>query len=87
MAGSGRIRHRDREPGRRSEEEPPPSLHRVFRITETERQEIATALRRIDEARRAIEAQQNRENREIIRELKAAADRIYDLVNELDEID
>jgi DNA-binding PadR family transcriptional regulator len=86
MAGSGRIRHRDREPGRRGEEEPPPSIDRVFRITESARQDIAKALRHIDDARRAIEEQQNRDNREIIRELKAAADRIFDLINELEEV-
>ena len=86
MAGSGRMRHRDREPGRRGEEEPPPSLHRVFRITELQRQDIAKALRHIDDARRAIQEQQNRDNREIIRELKVSADRIFDLINELEEI-
>ena len=87
MAGSGRMRHRDREPGRRGEEEPPPSLHRVFKITESQRQDIAKALRHIDDARRAIQEQQNRENREIVRELKASADRIFDLINDLEEVE
>jgi hypothetical protein len=63
-----------------------PSSDRLFRITEAQRQEAARALRFIDEARRALEAQQNRENREIIRELKASADRIFDLLNDLEEI-
>jgi len=56
-------------------------------MTEVERQEIAKYLRHIDEARRALQAQHNRENREIIRELKASADRIFDLVNGLEEIE
>ena len=40
----------------------------------------------IDEARASLETQQNRNNREIIRELKASADRIFDLLNKLEEI-
>jgi DNA-binding PadR family transcriptional regulator len=87
MAGSGRTRHRDRDPGRRyAEDAVSSSGDRLFRITEAQRQEVARALRFIDEARRALEAQQNRENREIVRELKASADRIFDLLNDLEEI-
>jgi hypothetical protein len=56
-------------------------------MTDVQRQEIAEALRDIDEARLALEAQQNRDNRLIIRELRAAADRIFDLLNELEETD
>jgi hypothetical protein len=59
----------------------------VFRITERERQEMARALCYIDDARRALEEQQNPVNREIIRELHASADRIFDLLNDLEEID
>jgi hypothetical protein len=87
MASSGKTRHRDRDPGPRQFEEPPPSGDRVFRITDAERQDIAESLQLIDAARRALEAQQNRENREIIRELRASADRIFDILNELDEIE
>jgi hypothetical protein len=86
MAWSGRTRHRDRDPGYRHEEPSPSAADRAFRINEEQRQEIATALRFIDEAREAIEAQQNRENRETIRKLKASADRIFEVVNGLEEI-
>jgi DNA-binding PadR family transcriptional regulator len=86
MAHSGKERHRDREPRRREAEEEPPPPGRVFRITDEERQEVARCLRFIDEARRAIESQQNPDNREIIRELRASADRIYALINALEEI-
>jgi hypothetical protein len=82
------MRHRDRDPGpRRSEEPLPAPSDRQFRITDAQRQLIAKALRLIDEARLALVEQQNRENREIIRELKASADRIYDVLNELEEIE
>ena len=89
MAHSGRERHRDREPGSRQRsgldaEEAAPA-NRVFRITEAERQQIARCVRYIDEARRALESQQNPGNREIIRELRASADRIFDLLNNLVE--
>jgi hypothetical protein len=47
---------------------------------------VAECLRYIDEARRALEAQQNPDNREIIRELRASADKIYDLMNDLEEL-
>jgi len=87
MAHSGRDRHRDREPRRREPEEEPPPTGRVFRITDAERQDVARCLRYIDEARRALEKQQNPDNREIIRELRASADRIFALINDLEEID
>jgi len=79
----------DREPDWRPLEEPPPPTddRRVFRITEPQRQVVARCLRFIDQARRALEAQQNPDNREIIRELKASADRIFDLMNDLEETD
>jgi DNA-binding PadR family transcriptional regulator len=79
-------RPRDRQPSRRHADEPEPaSSHRVFRITDAQRQEIAKRLRYIDDARRALERQQNPDNREIIRELGTSADRIFDLLNELEE--
>jgi hypothetical protein len=87
MAQSGRERHRDREPGRRYVDEAEPSgVDREFRIGDAERQQIAKHLRFIDEARRALERQQNPDNREIIRELRTSADQIFDLLNELEEI-
>jgi len=86
MAQSGRDRHRDRDPGRRRfDEEEPASRDRTFLITEAERQQIAQQLRYIDDARRALQDQQNAANREIIRELRASADRIYDVLNSLEE--
>ena len=87
MAQSGRERHRDRDPRRRQldEEQPSPSPDRVFRITDADRQQIAKCLRFIDEARRALESQQNPDNREIIRELRASADQIFDVINDLEE--
>ena len=87
MARSGRERHRDRDPGRRQNEEPLPSPNRAFRITDLQRQHIAKSLRYIDEARRALERQQNPDNREIIRELRASADGIFDILGELEETD
>jgi hypothetical protein len=87
MAHSGRERHRDRDLRRRELEEEPPAIGRVFRITDSDRQEIAKCLRYIDEARRLLESQQNPDNREIIRELKASADRIFALINDLEEVD
>jgi hypothetical protein len=57
----------------------------VFRISDAEREQIAQALRYIDEARRALESQQNPDNRDIIRELRASADHIYKLINDLEE--
>jgi|SRR5215470_4031398 len=85
MAHSGKERHRDGEARRREPEEEPPPLDRVFRITDAERQEVAKCLRYIDEARRALEKQQNPDNREIIRELRASADRIFTLLDKLEE--
>ena len=89
MAQSGRERHRDRDPRRRQldEEQPSPSTDRVFRITDADRQQIAKCLRFIDEARRALESQQNPDNREIIRELRASADCIFDILSDLEETD
>ena len=87
MASTRRERHRDRDGGwRRDEVQEPPATDRVFRITDVERQAIADSLRFIDEARRTLEQQQNPDNREIIRELRASADRIFDVVNGLEEI-
>ena len=86
MAQSGRERHRDRDPGRRMDDGEPPTGHRVFRMTEEQRQAIANCLRYIDEARVALEAQENPVNRTIIRGLRASADQVFDLLNELEEI-
>ncbi len=84
---SGRERHRDRDPGRRQAEEgETPRPGRVFRLTDAQRQEIAKSLRYIDAARHALERQQNADNREIIRELRASANRIFDLLNALEEL-
>jgi hypothetical protein len=88
MAYSGRERHRDRDPGRRqAADEEQISTSRVFRISDGQRQQIAKCLRYIDEARRTLERQMNADNREIIRELRASADRVFDVLNELEEID
>jgi hypothetical protein len=88
MAHSGRERHRDREPGRRrGDEDEALTPNRVFRMTDVERQQIAKSLRFIDEARRTLERQQNPDNREIIRELRASADQIFDVLNGLPETD
>jgi hypothetical protein len=88
MAHSGRERHRDREPGRRQLEEPAvPAMNRVFRMNEAERQKVARCLRYIDEARRALERQHNPDNRSVIRDLRAAADQIYEIINDLTEIE
>jgi hypothetical protein len=87
MASTRRERHRDRDGGWRRDDLPEvPATDRVFRITDAERQVIANSLRFVDEARRALEQQQNPDNREIIRELRASADRIFDVVNGLEEI-
>jgi hypothetical protein len=56
-------------------------------MTDAERRQVAKCLRYIDEARRALESQQNPDNREIIRELRASADQIFDLLNDLEEIE
>ena len=85
MAQSGRERHRDRDPGRRLDFEELPPAHRVFRMTDDQRQQVAKYLRYIDEARRALERQENPDNRQIIRELRASADHIFDLLSDLEE--
>ena len=87
MAHSGRERHRDRDARKRELVDEPPPEGRVFRITDTQRQAIATCLRYIDEARREIQNQQNPANREIIRELRASADRIFEVINDLEEVE
>jgi hypothetical protein len=88
MAQSGRERHRDREPGRRRFDEAElPSAPRLFRITDAQREQVARYLRYIDEARRALESQQNPDNRELIRKLRVSADKIFDVLNDLDESD
>lgn len=56
-------------------------------MTDGQRQQVAKCLRYIDEARRALERQENPDNREIIRELRASADHIFDVLNHLEEID
>jgi hypothetical protein len=56
-------------------------------MTDAQRQQVATWLRYIDEARRALEHQENPDNREIIRELRASADQVFDLLSDLEEID
>ena len=87
MGSTGKERQRDREGGRRRDDaQESPAPDRVFRITDAERQVIARGLRYIDDARRILEQQQNPDNREIIRELRASADRIFDVVNGLEEI-
>lgn len=87
MSHSRRERHRDRDPGpRAADPSTPPAENRVFRLTDTQRQQVARALRYIDAARHALESQQNPDNREIIRELKASADRIFDVMDAVEEI-
>ena len=56
-------------------------------MTDAQRQQVAKYLRYIDEARRALERQENPDNREIIRELRASADRIFDILSDLEETD
>ena len=51
-----------------------------------QREHVAECLREIDEARRTLEAQHRAENREVIRVLRAAADEVYELLNELEEL-
>jgi hypothetical protein len=84
MAHSGRY-HRERELRRRQIDQEPPATARVFQITDAERQKIAKCLRYIDEARRALERQQDADNREIIRELRTSADQIFELISGLEE--
>jgi len=86
MAQSGRERHRDRDPGHRQwVTDQTPAPNRAFRMTDDQRQKVAKSLRRIDDARRVLEQQQNAANREIIRELRASADAIFDIINDLEE--
>lgn len=84
MTHSGRERHRDRDPGRRLDSAELPPANRAFRMTDVQREHVAKCLRYIDEARRALERQENPDNREIIRELRASADHIFDLLNDLE---
>jgi hypothetical protein len=56
-------------------------------MTEAQRQQVAKCLRYIDEARRALESQENPDNREIIRELRASADQVFDVLSDLEETD
>jgi hypothetical protein len=56
-------------------------------MTNVQREHVAKCLRYIDEARRALERQQNPDNREIVRELRASADQIFDLLSDLEETD
>jgi hypothetical protein len=88
MAHSGRKRHRDLEPGLRSFEETAvvPS-QRIFRMTDAEREKVARCLRHVDEARRSLESQHNPDNRTIVRDLRAAADQIYELINDLEVVE
>ncbi len=86
MGWSGKDKHRDRVPGARDAGEPPAG-DRVFRLTDADREAIAACLRRIDEARAALEARQDPQNRQIIRDLRAAADSVFDLLNDLEETD
>jgi hypothetical protein len=85
MTHSGRERHRDRSSRRREIEEEPPSPTRTFRLTDLERRKIARCLQYIDEARRTLEDQHNSGNREIVRELRASADEIFELIANLEE--
>ena len=85
MAHSGRPHHRDRQVRRREIGQEQPTIARVFRMTDAERQKVAKCLRYIDEARRALERQHNADNREIIRELRTSADQIFELISGLEE--
>lgn len=85
MAHTGRTHPRDRERRRLQPDEEQPATARVFRITDAEREKIAKSLRYIDEARRALERQHDADNREIIRELRASADQIFELISGLEE--
>jgi hypothetical protein len=85
MGWSGKDKHRDRDPGARQADEPTPG-NRVFRLPDADREAVAACLRRIDEARAALEARQDPQNRQIIRDLRAAADRVFDLLNDLEDL-
>jgi hypothetical protein len=86
MAHSGRERHRDREPGRKFDDEEPIGIDRVFRMTDAQRQLVAKYLRVVDEARRTLERQHNAEHRTIVRALQTSADAIFEVINELEEL-
>jgi hypothetical protein len=88
MSATDKERHRDRDPGRRDGDEPSPrDADRVFRMTGEERQQVAKSLRLVDEVRLELGARHSRENREILRKLKASADRIFDVLSGLEEVD
>jgi hypothetical protein len=88
MAWTDREKHRDRDTGHRVlDEDLPRAKRRGFRLTDDERERIAKSLRLIDQARLTLQEQNNRQNRAIIRDLHAAADRIFEVINGLDEID
>jgi hypothetical protein len=72
MAWTDREKHRDRDTGHRVLDDELPRAKR---------------LRLIDQARLTLQEQNNRQNRAIIRDLHAAADRIFELISGLDEID
>jgi hypothetical protein len=87
MAHSGRQRHRDLSPGQKQIDGiEPPAADRVFRMSAKERQQIAVCLRAIDAARQEIEGQHDIANRRVVRELRASADRIYEILSELEEL-
>lgn len=87
MAHSGRLKHRDGiSESRHFDEGEEAAADRVFRLTESERQQIAECLRAIDDVRTTLERQHNAEHRASIRTLRASADQVYDLLNELEEI-
>jgi hypothetical protein len=87
MGHTGRARHRDRDPGRRASDAAFRAATRAFRMTDAQRQQVAKYLEFIDEARRALERQENRDNREIIRELRASTARIFAVISDLEEMD
>jgi hypothetical protein len=86
MAQSGRERHRDRDPGRRllADEEPVAASQLPDLAGRARADRRVPSLHR--RARRALQDQQNPDNREIIRELRASADRIFDTMNGLEEL-
>lgn len=87
MGHSGRNRHRDLDPGARrfDPEAATPAADRVFTMSAVEREQIAACLRDIDTVAATIERQQNPDNRRILRDLGDAADRIYDILNGLED--
>jgi hypothetical protein len=87
VSHSNRPRHRDLDPTpkRRDPADVAPAADRVFTISDDQREQIAACLRDIDEAAAALERQQNPANRRILRDLGDAADRIYDILNGLEE--